>query len=238
MINIVCLKWGTKYSAEYVNRLHAMIRRNTTKDIRFYCLTDDDLGINPAVKIILLPYAKKIDSWWNKIWLFSQDLPLATGEQIFYVDLDTLIVNNIDELLTEDVPDIILLKDFYHGIARTAGLIGSGLMSWKHGQYKNIWEKFIENPERAVEQANPHGDQWWVEKNIDAWYFWQDLFPGRVVSFKMHCADSLPNNASIICYHGRPSIPESITQSMHHSTSSKKWTTHPAPWVLEHWRDD
>ena len=27
-MNFVCLKWGTKYSAEFVNKLYGMIRRH------------------------------------------------------------------------------------------------------------------------------------------------------------------------------------------------------------------
>ena len=238
MINIVCLKWGNKYGPEYVNRLYGMLRRNTRKEFKFWCFTEDAAGIRPEVFTIPLKFAESLDSWWNKIWLFSNDLPIPLGEQIFYIDLDTLVVDNIDDLLTDQVPDIVVLKDFYQGIARTAGTIGSGLMTWRHGDYENIWQEFIKDPAAAIQSVHPHGDQHWVEKNISAWYFWQDLFPGRVVSFKIDCADGLPAEADIICYHGRPSIPESMTQSINHSTALKRWTTKPAPWVADHWRED
>lgn len=238
MINIICLKWGTKYGPEYVNRLYSMVRRHTTKDFRFFCLTDDAKDIRNEVSIVPLKFSDTLDSWWNKIWLFSQDLPVRKGEQIFYIDLDTVIVSNIDDLLTNEVPDIIVLRDFYQGIARTAGQIGSGLMSWQHGSYEEIWIEFIKDPRTAIQSVHPHGDQAWIERCIDAWYCWQDLFPGRVVSFKIDCANGLSQEASIICYHGRPSIPDSITQSMDHSTALKKWTTQAAPWIEQHWRED
>lgn len=237
MINIVCLKWGSKYGPEYVNRLHSMVRRHSTQPARFWCMTEDAQGINPGVDIVPLKFAGDLDSWWNKIWLFSSDLPIAQGEQIFYIDLDTLIVSNIDDLLTDQVPDIVVLRDFYHGIARTAGGIGSGLMSWRHGAYTHIWERFIADPQAAITSVSPHGDQAWIEHCIDAWYCWQDLFPDRVISFKIHCADGLPEKSSIICYHGRPSIPDSVTQSMTHGTATKRWTTQAAPWVLDHWKE-
>lgn len=238
MINIVCLKWGNKYGPEYVNRLYAMVRRHTTQDFRFWCLTEDVAGIRSEVFIVPLQFGDTLDSWWNKIWLFSRDLPIPLGEQIFYIDLDTVIVSNIDDLLTDQVPDIVMLRDFYQGIARTAGQVGSGLMSWRHGSYEKIWQDFIQNPVAAIKSVHPHGDQAWVERCIDAWYCWQDLFPGRVVSFKIDCADGLPPGSSIICYHGRPSIPDSITQSVDHSTAMKKWTSRAAPWIAEHWREN
>ncbi|RZI92081.1 MAG: glycosyltransferase, partial [Rubrivivax sp.] len=47
--NVICMKWGTKYGPEYVNRLYAMVRRHLTGDFRFVCLTDDPAGIRPEV---------------------------------------------------------------------------------------------------------------------------------------------------------------------------------------------
>jgi hypothetical protein len=43
--NVICMKWGTKYGPEYVNRLYAMVRRHLTGDFRMVCLTDDSKGI-------------------------------------------------------------------------------------------------------------------------------------------------------------------------------------------------
>lgn len=234
MINIVCLKWGTKYGPEYVNRLYYAVRRHTKVPFKFWCFTEDGNGIASEIQIEPLKYSQQLDSWWNKINLFSRDIPIAAGEQIFYIDLDTVITRDITDLLTDKAPDIIVLRDFYHGIAKTAGRVGSGLMSWRHGQYDFIWDRFIADPEAAVKSAYPHGDQRWIEDNIDAWYYWQDLFPEQVVSFKVHCQQGLPANARIICYHGKPSIPDSAREH------SKEWkfTLTPQPWVLDHWRDE
>jgi len=234
MINVVCLKWGNKYGPEYVNRLYSAVCRHTTKPFRFWCLTENSDSILPEIQILDLPCPDQLDSWWNKFALFAPDNGLPVGEQIVYIDLDTLIVANIDHLLAvESAPDIVVLRDFYHGIAKSAGQIGSGLMSWRHGQYNHIWEQFIVNPEHAIESVHPHGDQHWVESQISAWYCWQDLFPRAVVSFKMHCQSGIPPGASVICYHGEPSIPDSVT----YSGRSWRYTITPQPWVLDHWKD-
>jgi hypothetical protein len=232
MINIVCLKWGTKYGVEYVNRLYSAVQRHTTQPFRFWCLTDQWDGLSEGIIPLNLPAADHLDSWWNKISLFSSDNGLPVGEQIFYIDLDTLIVNNIDQLLdAAQVPDIVVLRDFYHGIAKTAGNVGSGLMSWKHGNYDYIWLEFQRDPMAAIRSVRPHGDQAWIESQLPSWYYWQDLWPKSVVSFKMHCQKGIPDGASIICYHGKPSIPESAV----YRGKDWKWDLSPQPWVLEHW---
>ena len=38
--NIVCMKWGNAYGADYVNRLYNMVKRNMTRPFRFICFTD------------------------------------------------------------------------------------------------------------------------------------------------------------------------------------------------------
>lgn len=233
MINIVCVKWGTKYGPEYVNRLAAAVSRHTTREYCFWCMTEDSTGIVETVNILPLKFADSLDSWWNKMSLFDPQNGIPLGEQIFYIDLDTLIVDNIDDLLTDQVPDIVMLRDFYHGIAKSAGTVGSGLMSWRHGQYNKIWYNFIHDPVAAVKSVEPHGDQHWIAAQIPAWYFWQDLFPDAVVSFKVHCRGGLLPGAKIVCYHGRPSIPDSATKT----NADYKWMIAPQPWVLDHWKD-
>ena len=34
--HILCMKWGTKYGPEYVNRLYAMVRRHLQGDFNFF----------------------------------------------------------------------------------------------------------------------------------------------------------------------------------------------------------
>jgi len=234
MINIVCLKWGDKYGPEYVNRLFYAVERHVTREHRFWCVTEDDTGIDWRIRRSPLKIDHGLETWWNKIQLFSNDILVPQGEQIFYIDLDTLIVDNIDDLLTDQIPEIVVLRDFYHGIAKTAGLVGSGLMSWRHGQYQHIWDRFIKDPQSAIMSCRPHGDQRWIESCLESWYYWQDLFPNRVTSFKVHCREGIPPNAGVICYHGRPSIPESIT----YRGKIWQWDIHPQPWVADHWRDE
>lgn len=239
MINIVCLKFGTKYDADYVNKLYRAVVRNTTVDFSFHCFTEDPNGLDENIIPHDLPHNLPGVGWWHKLYMFEADKEI--GGTIFYIDLDTLITGNIDEMLQYD-GDFVVLHDFYRilrpndrdqfGLGREA--VGSGLMMWKAGNYSHIWSTFIKDPVGAVQSLHPHGDQKWIEKQTqhkDRKYF-QDLFKNQVVSYKVHCRNGLPPNARIVCYHGAPSIPESITNT----TRVQGMVLNPAPWVKDHWK--
>ena len=49
--NVVCIKWGNKFGADYVNSLYRMVEKNLTIPHRFVCFTDNAEGIDPGVEI-------------------------------------------------------------------------------------------------------------------------------------------------------------------------------------------
>ena len=55
VVNVLCMKWGTKYPADYVNRLYSMVARNIRRPFRFVCLTDDNLGLGANIESFPLP---------------------------------------------------------------------------------------------------------------------------------------------------------------------------------------
>lgn len=236
-MNIVCLKWGNKYNSDYINKLYAGIKRNTTLSFKFYCFTDNKSNINENIICHDLPYAnnKSMKGWWQKLYLFSPDMPIKG--KIFYIDLDTVIAGNIDDILS--VEGFIVLRDFYASMARGVSTtdIGSGLMTWNttNGLYHpEIWETFMQNPISNINQMHPHGDQRWIQKFVLDRKYWQDVLPGQVVSFKCHCVGGLPADARVICYHGKPSVPESI------KSQSRGWRNIKIPaskWVGNHWHE-
>lgn len=231
-INIVCLKWGTKFSPKYVNCLYAGVRRHTTVAFQFHCFTDNPTGVHPDVIIHPLPYQNTLKGWWNKLYLFSNQTGLQG--RVVYVDLDTLVVGNLDELLT-CTKSFIALKDFYisHRDPLTNRL-ASGLMAWDAGKHIHIWERFIQNPEAVIKRIHPGGDQEWINTQQEKRFFWQNLFPDQVVSYKTHCLGGLPTAARIVCYHGIPSIEDSISKRI----VAQNRVCNPAPWVADHWREE
>ena len=81
----VCVKWGSKYNAAYVNALYgSLLRHNTKTDSvpRLLCLTEDPEGIERGVECVRFPpCCEAWESWWLKGALFDPHLILRAETQ-------------------------------------------------------------------------------------------------------------------------------------------------------------
>lgn len=145
----VCVKWGTKYGSEYVNRLAAMLQRHWHSPstdgglARLVCLTDDPTGIDAeTVECRWLPRADVGGSshrwrgWWLKACVFSLCLPSA-GSVVVYLDLDTVIVGSLSwvrdaaRLCSQENCIVALSAGELASEGRREG-INSSLLVWGH----------------------------------------------------------------------------------------------------------
>lgn len=193
MLTIVCVKQGTLYDAGYVNKLWTMVARNLDAGTegRFICYTDDPTGIRQEIQCRELPDG--MAGWWCKLFLFAPG-QFDEGDRIVYFDLDTVIIDAIDDIVKYDGP-FAILRDFY----RPDGW-QSAVMAWVAGFGTHIW-KWWENEGRPT--TNP-SDQEWIEGCLPDADIWQDLCPGKFVSFKEHCIPFPPDGASVVVFHGEP----------------------------------
>ena len=198
-VEFVCLKAGTAYGPEYVNILHDMVQRNLPEGFagRFWCITDDPTDLHPAIRTIPLP--DDLETWWGKLYMFKPGL-FRRGARCCFMDLDTLIVGRLDEIVGYH-GQFATLRDFYH-----PQQVGPAVILWRAGGVaSSIWEEW------EAEQKPRHvmGDLWWIN-NLDQGRFarhcdkLQDLFPGQFVSFKADCHPYAPQSARIVCFHGQP----------------------------------
>lgn len=202
MLNLVCVKHGSLYGADYVNKLHAGVIRNLGDDIerKFICFTDDPTGLRAEIEVRLLP--EDVRGWWSKLYLFSPRL-FPMGERILYFDLDTVFVGPLDEIAKYD-GRFAILRDVY----RPDGW-QSSVMAWQAGFGHKIWESWIEAGRPEIEG----GDQLWIERCFGisgALYWaqkpdlWQDILPGAFVSYKQDCSPLPPVGAKVVIFHGDP----------------------------------
>ena len=90
-VNIVCVKYGKKYTKDDVLKLKRMVEDNCTLPFSFYCLSDEDIE---SVHTIPLDLSLDLERYWWKICLFDLDWDVPT----LYLDLDIIIQNNIDHM--------------------------------------------------------------------------------------------------------------------------------------------
>lgn len=120
-LTVVCVKYGSKYPAHYVNHLHRMIAQHwqptgSLQTFRVVCLTDDASGLSEDVEVSPLlsgdSYAQAqaqslspsqspsaVAGWWRKIEVFRTASYHPSG-WVLYIDLDTVIAGySISHLL-------------------------------------------------------------------------------------------------------------------------------------------
>lgn len=132
--------------------------------------------------------------WWSKMNMFR---PEIKGD-LLYFDLDTMIVGPLDDIMS--VTSLTVLSDF-----NVTNRMASGMMFIPEHEREPIWEAWIKNPEEHMRQWGGHGDGGFLSQFWEGAARWQDLFPGQVVSYKNHCRGrTVPKEASVVCFHGRP----------------------------------
>ena len=196
MLHIVCVQKGNYLGrgAEYVNRLHDMVSRNLAEGTEgeFVCFTDEpNLGYHEAIVTRSLP--EGLEGWWNKLWLFSEGL-FPKGDRILFLDLDTLILGPLDDIVRAS-EQFIMLEDFYR-----PGGKQSSVMSWVSGFGHHLWNEYVSS---GYPTHDLGGDQSWIEKRTYP-ATWQSLFPGDFVSYKVHCQKYPPKGAKVVVFHGNP----------------------------------
>lgn len=150
---VLCLKHGTKYSSDYVNKLYNGVKRNCTLDFEMVCLTDDHRGINEDIKIIKLPSG--FQGWWCKPYMFSKDLPL--NGTILYLDLDVVIASNIDKLFSYQPNHWCVVRDFTRVMRPKWPKYNSSVIRFKVGQLDHVWQEYVADPKTI--QRKYFGDQ-------------------------------------------------------------------------------
>lgn len=224
MITIACVYWGTKFSEKYVYNLKSMVERNTTVPHRFVCLSDRGLsGIQTS-------YLKPgYTGWWNKLQLF--DIERDLGDRIAYLDLDTIITGNIDWFLNYNgnfmgIEDLGATNSWQPHLK---GKLQTGIMAFNRKAVAPVWEEF--KLWGNFHQQNYRGDGEYLSDLIKKRDLAQYLYPGQVKSYKYHVYPDKIDNASIICFHGRPNIEEAIKET----TFTKMATYRPQKWIGEYW---
>ena len=182
MLKACVLRTGGIYGPQHVQWLARQIPG-------LVCLSDIPVCGVPTIE---LQY--HWPGWWSKMELFG---PLIDDDILFF-DLDTVIVGDIGRLC---VGKTTALRDFYY-----PDMFASGLMYIRQEDKRAVWMAWLKHPasNMARHRRLPSlGDQGFLSTRLTA-DRWQDVLPGQIVSYKVHCKDGVPPGAAVVCFHGKP----------------------------------
>jgi hypothetical protein len=238
MVNVICMKWGTKYGADYVQRLRAMVRRHLQRPHRFVCFTDDPTGLGDGIEPLPLPpmdLPPGKERGWRKLSTFVRPLADLTGPTLF-LDIDIVIVASIDCFFDHPGKFCII-----HDWAKPWRITGnSSVYRFEAGAHPDLLAFFLANIERVKREVR--NEQEYLTREIHRQgllTYWPKEW---CVSFKHNCmpafplnflrAPELPRGARIVIFHGLPNPPDAIVGGGQGLLRHFR----PAPWVADHWR--
>ena len=155
--NVICIKWGTYYGAEDVNKLCAAIKRNTSYDVNFYCFTERSEGLNEDIISRPLPVLNVapelvFGNHRKASGLCDDNLADLHGQRVFFFDLDSLIVGNLDELF--DYPqgnEVYAINDWAHRRGKKANQVAqASCYSWVVGTLGFIKQYYERHAEEVI----------------------------------------------------------------------------------------
>ena len=230
------MKWGNKYPPSYVNRLYGMVQRNLSIKHRFICFTDNTDGLSQKVESMPLPelgvsIPVNVPGKWRKTALWQKNLFGLQGIAVF-IDLDSVIVDKIDDFFTLGKPnDVILTRNWlkpFRNLGQTT------LFRFPVGEHSYIHEDFIKEPQ-AIADSHQF-EQHYVTSQIkdsrspQPLLFWPEKW---VRHYRVHCLGNnylrryfqpakLPPGSRVIAFPGVPNPEESM-----HGTWNNKQKKHP-----------
>lgn len=235
---VLCMKWGTKYGPEYVNRLYGMVRRHLSGDFRFVCLTDRTEGIRAEVECLPIPELALPEGiperGWKKLATFDAELHGLKGTALFF-DIDIVIVDDITPFF-EQQGEFFIIHDWKRPWRITGN---SSVYRFEIGAHADVLNHFRNNTEE-VRAAFRHEQAFlsdFLHRQGKMSYWTSDWCR----SFKYHCIPRwplnyfrtplIPKDARIIIFHGVVNPPDALL-----GKNNNNWRHFlPATWISEHW---
>jgi hypothetical protein len=240
---IVCMKWGTRYPADYANRLWSMIKRNTKRPTRLVCYTDDNTGLDPEIEAYPLPPTTLPErvAWtpWRKISLWAPTLPGLSGNVLF-LDLDLVITGSIDAFFDFEPQSTFCVIENWTQMG--SGIGNTSAYRFKVGSHPYLLHDLQSGPEEIL--AKYRNEQTYLSPIITEKTFWpadwcvsfkHTLMPRWPLNFFK--VTPLPPETKIVAFTGKPD-PDEARDGLWQAPWYKKVYKHvrPTPWIGEHWR--
>lgn len=240
-INVVCVKSGTLYNHEYVNKLYSMVKRNLTIEFDFYCITDNPSNIRTEVNCISCPIPWLKDQWYKESMFVPGTIP---ERMTLYFDLDVVIVDNIDCLIPKDDTTWAMALNYQkiNGIKTFLG----GIWAFNPKYWYSFFDFFKSKLDKNLLKMKRAQEQPLLSKyHLMNQYKNIQIYPNKWIwSFKFgYLRDEIipenrylyrgykPHDGGLICdFHGWPN-PHEVLKLEYIDQNSVKW-------IRENWYDN
>lgn len=246
LVNIICLKWGKRYPAYYVNELYKGVAKNLNRPFRFLCVTEDSNGLLPEIEVTEFPPDPKSNMVWPhifmKLCILKDGFANLKGPTLF-LDIDIIITGPLDKFFEFHPGKNCIIHNWlpaHKQIFRKAPDIGnSSVFRFEAGSSQYIFDTYMERKFDAEKRSLFPTEQAFLTYAMKEKYYWPADW---VRSFKRHCRRIFPLNyllppkfcaeASIIAFHGNPDPDQALAgfkgKKPHHFTK-------PAEWIRNYW---
>ena len=240
---VLCMKWGSKYGPEYVNRLYAMVHRHLRGEFDFVCLTDQSDGIRAEVRCLPIPDLALPEGiperGWKKLTTFDAALHQRHGLQgtALFLDIDIVIVDDLTPFF--DLPGQFRIVHDWKRPWRITG--NSSVYRFEIGAHADVPAWFRSHVDEV--RANFRHEQAFLSDFLHRQgklAYWPAAW---CRSYKYHCVPGwpfnhwrtplIPEGARILVFHGVVNPPDALVGERHGNWRRML----PAPWIAEHWAE-
>ena len=262
-VNVLCMKWGSYYTADYVNRLYAGVRRNLVRPFRFVCMTDDSTGFVPGIEAVPFPEDPKVPGksaprkWPNifaKLAVFKDGFANLSGPTLF-LDVDLIVTGPLDRFFAYKPGEFCIIHNWVErrkSLFRKIPDIGnSSCFRFEAGKSNGVWETFLREKDipghaerfqlgsqkfQTYAMMKTGKVNWWPSDWVCS--FKRQLIPVFPLN-KIFVPWRPPKNASIVAFHGQPDMPQAIEgyYRKYDKPAKMHLTCKPTKWILEYWHE-
>lgn len=245
-VNVLCLKWGTRYPAYYVNNLYRGVSKYLHRPFRFVCITDDPSGLVEGVEAVpILPDPKTKWAWphiFMKLAVTADGAANLVGPTLF-LDIDIAITGDIDCFFDYMPGKNCIIHNWVEArktIFRKAPNIGnSSIFRFEAGKSGYIYETFLREMDQAMDRNCYCTEQAFLTHAMKEVYWWPAEWAR---SFKRHAMRTfplnlwlepcLPKGCRILVFHGKPDPDEALV-----GYRGKRIHQHclPVRWLTKYW---
>lgn len=220
MIDCACVIHGTAYDWIYVERLYNMLQKHVPQGARLHVYTEADRQVpSHMIKHELQQWpgvAGPKKSWWYKMQLFNPEH--HTGD-LFYIDLDTVIVDDLGWIFNHSTQYFWTIRDFRYLQHSTISTMNSSVMWFNVDAMSWVYHKFSQEHLPTIMRTY-HGDQDYIEAVVPhqqrrfldiskfASFRWQAYQGGMNWQTRRphdtQANTNIPPGTSVLVFHGHP----------------------------------